>query len=110
MIHLNNAGSAYEIGRHHGASCPGAIRLAYQAWARFPALTDAQVDGGLDVVRQRLARSFPENLEEMRGIAAGAARQTMAPSATAHLPDMVIHPSKSCPPNRTIIAVIIVDI
>lgn len=72
MNHLNNVGSAYEIGRQHGASCPAAIRLAYQAWARFPGVTDSQVDAGLALVRQRLQRSFPETLEEMRGIADGS--------------------------------------
>lgn len=72
MIHLNNVGSAYEIGRQHGASCPAAVRLACEAWSRFPGLTDSQVDTGLALVRHRLQRSFPECLEEMRGIADGS--------------------------------------
>ena len=32
MIHLNSSGFAYDIGRQHGASCPAAVRLAYEAW------------------------------------------------------------------------------
>jgi isopenicillin-N N-acyltransferase-like protein len=72
MIHLNNVGTAYEIGRQHGASCPAAVRLAHDAWACFPGVEESRLDSGMEVVRQRLRRFFPENLEEMRGIAEGA--------------------------------------
>ena len=76
MIHLNNAGSAYEIGRHHGASCPGAVRLACDAWLRVAPIEMPRAEAGIRLVKERLARFFPECLEEARGIA-DASGQTL---------------------------------
>lgn len=72
MIHLNNAGSAYEIGRQHGASCPGAIRLACEAWLRVAPIEESRTEAGLRLVKERLERFFPECLAEVRGIADGS--------------------------------------
>ena len=69
MIHLNNAGSAYEIGRQHGASCPGAIRLACEAWLRAAPIEMSRTEAGIRLVKERLGRFFPECLEEVQGIA-----------------------------------------
>ena len=76
MIHLNNAGSAYEIGRHHGASCPGAVRLACDAWLRVAPIEMPRAEAGIRLVKERLGRFFPECLEEARGIA-DASGQTL---------------------------------
>ena len=72
MIHLNNAGSAYEIGRQHGASCPEAVRLACDAWGRCASVDASRAGAGIRVVEERLARFFPEILEELQGIADGS--------------------------------------
>lgn len=72
MIHLDNAGSAYEIGRQHGASCPGTVRLACEAWGRCTPVEASRAEAGLRLVEERLARFFPGILEEAQGIADGA--------------------------------------
>jgi len=72
MIHLNNSGSAYDIGRQHGASCPAAVRLAYEAWGLLPGVDESRRDTAIAVLQDRLRRFFPETLEEIRGIADGS--------------------------------------
>ena len=72
MIHLNNTGSAYEIGFQHGASCPEAVRMAWAAWGRVEGIEAARLEAGIRLVEGRLQRFFPEVLEEIRGIAEGS--------------------------------------
>ena len=72
MIHLNNAGSAYEIGRQHGASCPQAVRLACEAWRHTAQVDKARFGKGVELIEERLERCFPELLDEAQGIANGA--------------------------------------
>ena len=74
MIHLNNTGSAYEIGRQHGASCPGAVQLACEAWLQVAPIEMSRTEVGIRLVKERLGRFFPECLEEVQGIADGAAQ------------------------------------
>ena len=72
MIHLDNAGTAYEIGRQHGTSCPEAVRLACEAWLRVAPIEMSRTQPGLRLVKERLGRFFPECLEEVQGIADGS--------------------------------------
>ena len=72
MIHLNNTGSAYEIGRQHGASCPQAVQLAFEAWSQTTDVDPSRIGAGISLVEERLARCFPELLEEAQGIADGS--------------------------------------
>ena len=100
MIHLNNAGSAYEIGRQHGASCPGAIRLACEEWLRVAPIEASRTEAGLRLVKDRLERFFPECLEEVQGIADGSL-QSLDRILLLNCPDAVIgrssgRPSCSC--------------
>ena len=74
MIHLDNAGSAYEIGRQHGASCPEAVRLACEAWLRCAPIDAPRTEAGIRLVKERLGRFFPELLREAEGIADGSAQ------------------------------------
>ena len=66
MIHLNNSGSAYEIGLQHGSSCPEAVRLAYEAWGRTEGIEVGQIEAGVQYVVERLQKRFPETVDEMR--------------------------------------------
>ena len=100
MIHLNNAGSAYEIGRQHGASCPGAVRLACEAWLRVAPIEMSRAEAGLRLVKDRLERFFPEILEEAQGVADGSG-QTLDRILVLNCSDVVIGravrgPSCSC--------------
>jgi len=72
LIYLNNSGSAYQIGVQHGAACPEAVRLAYEAWGLMTDIEESEVEAGIRIVEDRLGRFFPETLEEMQGIADGA--------------------------------------
>lgn len=72
MICLNDSGSAYEIGVQHGAACREAVRLAYEAWGLMTGIEESQIDTGIHIVEDRLARFFPETLEEIHGIAEGS--------------------------------------
>ena len=72
MIHLNNVGTAYEIGFQHGTSCPHSVRLAFDAWRRTARVEASKVDAGIELVTERLERHFPDVLEETQGIADGA--------------------------------------
>jgi Acyl-coenzyme A:6-aminopenicillanic acid acyl-transferase len=72
MIHLNNRGTGYEIGFQHGASCPQAVRSAYQAYGCPPGVTEAHVEAGVRLVEARLGRHFPDMLDELHGIADGS--------------------------------------
>ena len=89
MIHLNNAGSAYEIGRQHGASCPGAVQLACEAWLRMAPIEMPRAEAGLRLVKERLGRFFPECLEEVQGIADGSG-QTLDRILVLNCPDAMI--------------------
>ena len=100
MIHLNNAGSAYEIGRQHGASCPGAVRLACEAWLRVAPIEMPRAEAGIRLVKERLGRFFPECLEEVQGIADGSG-QTLDRMLVLNCSDAMIGrasgvPSCSC--------------
>jgi len=100
VIHLNNAGSAYEIGRQHGASCPGAIRLACEEWLRVAPIEESRTEEGLRLVKDRLERFVPECLEEVQGIADGSL-QSLDRILLLNCPDAVIGrasggPSCSC--------------
>ena len=56
MIHLNNSGFAYDIGRQHGASGPAAVRLAYEAWGMgVPPVTTIS----LSPIRRKTSASSP---------------------------------------------------
>ena len=96
MIHLNNAGGAYEIGRQHGASCPGAIRLACEAWLRCAPIDAPRTEAGIRLVKERLGRYFPELLEEARGIADGSG-QTLDSILILNCSDAVIGRAEAGP-------------
>jgi len=72
MIHLDNSGSTYEIGFQHGHAFPEAVRLAQRAYSLVPGVKDERLGAATREVEARLARHFPESLDEMRGIAEGA--------------------------------------
>ncbi len=72
MLHLNTSGSAYDIGLQHGRSCPAAVGMAYEAWVQLEGVDASWIEDGVRLVEDRLKRSFPEVLREMRGIADGS--------------------------------------
>lgn len=72
MIHLNDSGSAYEIGFQHGTACQEAIRLAYEACVGLEGIEESQINAGIRVAEDGLQASFPEIVEEMQGIADGS--------------------------------------
>jgi hypothetical protein len=65
-------GTPYEVGRAIGEQARDAVREAVELICRFE-LPDDEVEAQLGAVERRLAETFPETLEEARGLAAGAA-------------------------------------
>ena len=72
MIHIDCAGTAYQIGKQHGESCPDAVRASYSAWAPVKSVDAQQMKSGISIIEKGLNNHFPEILEEMQGIADGA--------------------------------------
>ena len=67
MIHLDNAGSAREIGRRHGASCPRAVRIACEARGRSFRIEEAGAEAGVRLVVGASRALLPEPLAEVQG-------------------------------------------
>ena len=72
MIHIDCAGTAYEIGKQHAESCPDAVRTSYSAWAPTESPDAKPILSGISTIEKGLNKHFPEILEEMQGIADGA--------------------------------------
>jgi isopenicillin-N N-acyltransferase-like protein len=68
---LEAGGAAYELGRAIGEQADDLVRNAVDLICRFE-LPQAEVAAHLRGVERRLAETFPETLEEARGVADGA--------------------------------------
>ena len=72
MIKVECVGSAYQIGKQHGKSCPDAVRTSHAAWTPVKSVDAQQMKSGINIIEKGLNNHFPEILEEMQGIADGA--------------------------------------
>ena len=72
MIKIECVGSAYQIGKQHGKSCPDAVRTSHAAWSPVESVDAQKMKRGMDIIEKNLSSHFPEILEEMQGIADGA--------------------------------------